>query len=209
MLVTQAFSDQIRTESLADHKAAEDSRFIAALMAGELSRDQYCAYLSQFQAVYASLDTASEAFKGIDQLDGFYDSKLLRSAAISADLTALGASDFPATPATAEYVGRINLLARTWPLGVLAHHYTRYLGDLSGGRIIAHRLARYLQLTPANGLAFYQFPEITKPPKYKDEYRARLDALELSDDERESFIEEVRVAYRMNSAVFTSLESLL
>lgn len=209
MLVTQAFSEQIRAESLADHKAAEDSRFIGALMAGELSREQYCAYLSQYQAVYASLDVASEALRSDPQLSGFYDPQLFRTAAIAADLSVLGATDVAATPATAEYVDRINALAGTWPLGVLAHHYTRYLGDLSGGRIIAQRLARFMQLTPAEGLAFYQFPAITKPPKYKQQYREQLDALELNGEERESLIEEVRVAYRMNSAVFASLESLL
>lgn len=209
MLVTGAFSEQIRNESLADHKAAEDSRFIAALMDGQLSREQYAAYLAQFQAVYASLDTASESLKRDLDLHGFYDPHLSRSAAIAQDLQALNCDGVEATAATARYVARINELAGTSNLGVLAHHYTRYLGDLSGGRIIAQRLARHLQLTPAEGLAFYQFPEITKPPKYKQEYRDRLDSLQLTADQREQFVEEVRLAYRLNSAVFTSLESLL
>lgn len=60
-----------------------------------------------------------------------------RLAATRADLTALG-QETPEDPlpATADYAAAIRTTAST-PERFIAHHYLRYLGDLSGGQAIA------------------------------------------------------------------------
>jgi heme oxygenase len=86
----------------------------------------------------------------------------------------------------------------------VAHHYTRYLGDLSGGQAIGRILDREFELDGA-GIAFYAFEAIPKPKPYKDAYRARLDALGLGPAEVRRVVDEVRVAFTLNQALFTEL----
>ena len=84
------------------------------------------------------------------------------------------------------------------------HHYTRYLGDLSGGQAIGRILDRTFELDGA-GIAFYDFPEIPKPKVYKDGYRARLDALGLGAADQERVVTEVKTAFQLNQALFVEL----
>jgi len=46
-----------------------------------------------------------------------------------------------------------------WPAGFVAHHYVRYLGDLSGGQILRRSLERAYPNAPT---AFYTFERIAK-----------------------------------------------
>ena len=94
--------------------------------------------------------------------------------------------------------------AGEWGGLLIAHHYTRYLGDLSGGQAIGRILDRTFELD-GKGIAFYDFPEIEKPKIYKDGYRARLDALGMSAEEQDRVVDEVKVAFRLNQALFVEL----
>ena len=70
---------------------------------------------------------------------------------------------------------RIRELARTWPGGFIAHHYIRYLGDLSGGRALGSKARKLYQLDD-DGVRFYRFDDIASPTEFKDGYRRLLDA---------------------------------
>ena len=87
----------------------------------------------------------------------------------------------------------------------MAHHYTRYLGDLSGGQAIGRVLARAYELEQPEGVRFYDFEDIPKPKPYKDAYRARLDALPLGEDDKAAVLAEVKVAFDLNGALFAEL----
>ncbi|NUP60678.1 MAG: biliverdin-producing heme oxygenase, partial [Nonomuraea sp.] len=54
---------------------------------------------------------------------------------------------------------------------------------------------------------FYIFDEVGSLPRFKTEYRARLDALglELDERERQRIIREVRLAYQLNTEVLAEL----
>ena len=91
-----------------------------------------------------------------------------------------------------------------WPGGFIAHHYTRYLGDLSGGQIIRTLLQRQYGFE-TNGVGFYLFADIAKPKLFKDTYRSQLDAVEWTEDERERVIDEVGLAFRFNTELFDDL----
>ena len=67
--------------------------------------------------------------------------------ALEADLRHLIGADWreriAPVPSTSAYAARILEAAEEgWAAGVIAHHYTRYLGDLSGGQMIARRVAK-------------------------------------------------------------------
>ena len=71
---------------------------------------------------------------------------------------------------------------------LVAHHYTRYLGDLAGGQVIGRTLEQLYALD-GQGLAFYAFPDIGRPVPYRRDYRERLDALPLSSAEQDEVVD--------------------
>ena len=221
MLVTEptqeqlSFAAQIKSSSQDNHTAAEESPFMATLVRGEFTVEQYAWLVKQLQVIYAALDANCAANAEHLDLAPFFTSKLQAAAALDADWDAISAidgvntEDIYITDATRAYANRLNELGTDWPAGLLAHHYTRYLGDLSGGRVISSVLGKGLPLTADNGLSFYEFPEIESIPAFRTHYRESLDNLDWNDETRERFIAEVNTAFDMNQNVFRSLEFVL
>ncbi len=175
-------------------------------MGGELSLGDYVRYLAQFGYVYEALESRDRP----EDPEILRDARLVRLPAIESDLRALGAADWrerrPPLPATVAYVARLREVASGGVPEYVAHHYTRYLGDLSGGQAIGAMIARHYGATP-DQLAFSRFDGIEKPVVYKREYREALDALGLSEDERAATVAEARRAFEYNAAIFDELGS--
>ncbi|WP_395110079.1 biliverdin-producing heme oxygenase, partial [Actinomadura sp. SCN-SB] len=110
----------------------------------------------------------------------------------------------PAGDPPRRYCARLREVCFDWPGGFVAHHYTRYLGDLSGGQYIGVQVRKNLGLAAGDdGVRFYRFPG--EPKSYKDRYRALLDDAPWDRAERARIIAEVKRAYRLNAAVTADL----
>ncbi len=188
------------------HDEAENSTFIEQLMGGKVSLAGYVNYLKSLRVVYAALEEASRQHAADPIVAELHDPALERLATLDADIETLstGAPEESLCQLTEAraYAARITAAAEEDPVRLVAHHYTRYLGDLSGGLAIGRILARTYELT--EGLTFYDFADI-KAKTYKDGYRARLDALPLNDAQREAGVDEVRTAFRHNQRNFAEL----
>ena len=57
----------------------------------------------------------------------------------------------------------------------------------------------------AEGVSFYHFEEIPKPKVFKDVYRDRLDALDLTADEIDRVVGEAQRAFDLNTSLFREL----
>lgn len=204
-VVDGPLSTAMREGSMAEHEAAEHSSFMTELMGGALVEQAYVDYLLRYRAVYAALETAARSRLDDPAVAAVHDPALERLAAIDADLDhwAPGGPRRTDSAAADAYVARLEA-ATAWGGLLVAHHYTRYLGDLSGGQAIGRILDRTYGLDGA-GIAFYDFAAIPKPKPYKDGYRARLDGLDLSAANKQRVVDEVKVAFRLNQAVFTEL----
>jgi heme oxygenase len=196
----------VRAASADDHRAAERRGFIMALMGGELSLAEYTRYLAQLAWVYEALET-----RGTRPGDpAVFDPALARLHAIDADLAALGASDWrtghPPLDATAVYTAHLRAITADGDdVRYLAHHYTRYLGDLSGGQAVAALVGRHYGATPEQ-LGFFRFDlGDGGAVRYKRRYRQAMNALALSPDEIDVLVAEVRESFRLNSAIFEAL----
>jgi heme oxygenase len=203
------FARAIRDATAAAHEGAESTPFAAALLAGEAGVTAWTALLTQLVAVYGALEAPAARLAEDPVAGPFVDAALHRVAGLRSDLDGIvGPSwrDVPALPATREYAGRIADVAATWPAGWVAHHYTRYLGDLSGGRMLAGAARRHLGLTD-DVLRFTSFDRIGSAKAYKDDYRARLDALGrvLAPAERAAVCEEACRAFAFNHGLFVAL----
>lgn len=192
----------MREGSAAEHAAAERSPFVSELVAGRVNERGYADYLRRLRVVYAALEDAVRSHRDDPMVSAVYDPALERLAAIDADLDhwAPGAGRAVESPAAEAYRDRI--AGAEWGGALVAHHYTRYLGDLSGGQVIGKVLDRTFGLGGA-GLAFYRFPMRPKP--YKDAYRSRLDGLTLDADEFDRAVDEVKAAFTLNQALFDEL----
>jgi len=201
-----ALSAAMREGSLAEHQAAEDSSFMSELLGGKVNEQGYADYLLRLRVVYATMEEIVDAHRDDAAVAAVADAALERLAAIDADLDhwLVDGDHSVESPAAEAYRHRLVAAAAEWPTLLVAHHYTRYLGDLSGGQAIGRILDRTFELDGA-GIAFYDFPEIEKPKIYKDGYRARLDALGLNAEEQERVVAEVRTAFRLNQALFVEL----
>ncbi|WP_161498732.1 biliverdin-producing heme oxygenase [Microterricola pindariensis] len=201
-----ALGARLRTETHDQHRSTESRTFIVRLMKGELSLADYTRYLAQMAWVYEALEsrTPSESDFAI------YDVRLNRLAEIESDLVALGAADWrsshPALPSTQRYADRLRELVATDSPRYVAHHYTRYLGDLSGGQAISRLVARHYAATDEQ-LAFYRFDGIENHVHFKREYREQLDALPLSEEESAAVVEEALAAFEFNGALFDELQT--
>ncbi|MDP9027147.1 MAG: biliverdin-producing heme oxygenase [Actinomycetota bacterium] len=202
----------IRAASAEDHRATESRGFITQLMSGERDLAEYARYLAQFAHVYEALESRPD---DLDDPESVFDPRLRRLTRIDSDLVALGAADWrtrwATLPATADYARHLRaLLASSDPLDntarYLAHHYARYLGDLSGGQAIAVLLARHYDASPTQ-LSFYDFSELGSVVHAKREYKERMNALEFDPASVDALTAEVLAAFRFNGAIFDQLDA--
>jgi heme oxygenase len=204
------FSQALRERTWASHGQSEGAGFMSDLMQGKGTRDDYIALVVQHYFIYEALEAAEAGFVGDAVASAFITPRLTRLPAIEADLEFLLGDDWRdqivPLPTTQRYVDRINTVAATWSGGFIAHHYTRYLGDLSGGQHIRRLMQRHFGFE-TNGVGFYFFDEIASPTDFKNTYRDELDAVDWSTEERERVIDEVLIAYRFNTELFEDLSA--
>lgn len=195
-------SQDLRTATEQAHRRAEHSPFMADLLEGRASAAAYTALTGQLLHVYRTLEDAVRRHADHPALSPLVDARLDRTGRLEADLHALGVDPttvevLPATRAYTERLGEADAVA------LVAHHYVRYLGDLSGGQAIATLVERHYGITDA--VTFYDFADLGKAKPYKDDYRARLDALPVAGPERERLLAEAVTAFELNQALFADL----
>jgi heme oxygenase len=203
------FSQALRERTWTGHGESEGAGFMSDLMSGKGTREDYIALVAQHYFVYEALEAAGAVFAGDPVAAPFLSDQLTRMPALEADLSFLlgdGWRDAIAPlPTTVRYVRRIHdLVAERWAGGFVAHHYTRYLGDLSGGQVIRRIMQRRFGFD-TNGVGFYLFDQIASPKEFKAIYREQLDAVAWDAGERERVIDEVLGAYRLNTGLFEDL----
>ncbi|WP_082156299.1 heme oxygenase (biliverdin-producing) [Cellulomonas sp. A375-1] len=200
-------SASLREGTRDQHSQAEGMEFIDGLVSGRLDRDAYTALAVQQLAIYTALERAGAVLRAVGDDHGLVFDELTRVPAIERDLAFLLGPDWSAQvtylPATLDYAQRLVACSSDVTL-YAAHAYTRYLGDLSGGQVVKRMVQRHYAV-PDDGVGFYDFPQIHKLKPFKDVYRDRLDQLPLDDEQVAATVEEARVAFRLNQAVFAEL----
>lgn len=207
---TTPLSLALREGTRAEHAAAEATTFVDDLLSGRLDVAAYVGLAVQQHAIYTALEAAGARLARQDRrAAAVVLTELHRVPAIEEDLRhLLGTTGSPRPPvlaATRDYADHLLTTAAHLTLWV-AHAYTRYLGDLSGGQVIHRALEHHYGLADA-GLSFYRFAGSPGVKPLRDRYRARLDALPLSVQEQADVVTEARVAFAYNRAVLAALGS--
>lgn len=201
------FAAEVRELTRADHRAAQSVTYFDALLSGHLDRAGYAALLEQLHVVYQTLEEAADAMRDDPVAGPFVVDELRRLPRIVEDLSFLHGPDWTDRitpgPATERYRARLREVAFSWPAGFVAHHYTRYLGDLSGGQVMARAVRRTYGFD-SDGVRFFLFPGLDARA-FKQHYRELLDSAPWDDVERRRFLDEVSCAYRLNTAMIEEL----
>lgn len=208
-------SARLRAVSFEGHTPPDDyspGRYYPAYTTGGLSREGVGAQAAQHYLMYEAIEGAAEHLR--DRLGDdfhFWIPQLHRLPSIEDDLRFWWGDGWrdriAATPGIREYVDRIRAVAfDSVPLYV-AHQYTRYLADLSGGQAIGRLVREAYGLGDGPGARFYEFREIEDPIAFKADYRLLLDLEGFSEDDIVRMESEVREAYRLNNLAFADLEA--
>lgn len=202
-------SEALRVSTREGHIAAETSPFIVSLMKGALDLSAYTRYLVNMAWLYEALERKSAVGTPVPGSDGLWDDRLWRITSITNDLDNLGVPDWrnttkPSRPMQS-YVAHLDSLTGRDDPRLISQHYTRYLGDLSGGQAIATLVARHYGATQ-DQLSFYRFDKIDNLVRFKETYRLTLDAIELDPLQRKQVLDEAKGAFIRHAEVFNELE---
>ena len=188
------------------HSRAERAEFMGRLLKGDLEDWQYALMLRSLWSIYDALEATLAAPDRHPALASFpLTPELERLLPLESDLRAVWGEDWssalPVTSAAQAYAERIRALGSEQPVLVLAHAYLRYLGDLSGGRILGRRIREQFGRDAG---AFYDFGP-ADPDALKAQIRGCLDGLELDPGDRRAFLSEAQDGLERHIRLFDEL----
>ncbi len=208
---TETLSAALRERTSALHRQAERTGFVSALLKGRATLGGYLSLLQGLLPVYEAMEHALAAHAhakssgvGLLALPAVY-----RTDAIRADLEEISAAtefEPPTLTAAEHYAKRVRMAGAGDGARLIAHAYTRYLGDLNGGRVLRTQLAKTLALDP-KALSFFDFPDIDDVRAFVASYRARIDQAGESLHNRDEILEESAQAFRCNIALSEAIET--
>ena len=205
------FMMDIREKTSLLHSAAENTGYIKKLVDGIASVEGYAEYIYNLEKMYKAIEDALDKNENNAVINPFVTKELYRSKLIRKDLEFLlgdKLNSMKLLASTEACVAKIEELSETKPELVVAYAYTRFLADLFGGRTFLSLLSTSYKISN-EGLNYYQFPEINDLRGYVMKYHNMLAEINLSDEMKVDFINEVNNAYIYNLAISNELEAKL
>lgn len=200
-------ADRLRAATAAAHRDVERGSFVQELLRGRVARADYVRMLTALLAIYTALEEGLARRRGDPWLAWIDLPTLRRVPALERDILhhmeRLGGARPPACEAARAYAGRLTELAEAAPALLVAHAYTRYLGDLSGGQALRRAVARSHDLADGAGLEFYAFAGDVEP--LRRGFREGLASLPACDAVAAAIVEEARVAFELHAVMFAEL----
>ena len=200
---------ELKTGTKRSHTAAESTKFVGSFLRGVVSEENYRTLIKDFYFVYSALEEEMERLKDDEFLNPIYFKELNRLNFLKMDLRYYYGPNWmmevKPSEACIQYVERIHEVADKDPYLLVGHHYTRYLGDLSGGQILKGIAEKALDLPKNEGLHFYDFPNIEDKKEFKTKYRSGLDKVTTDSHKINDIIAEANYAFRLNMYMFDEL----
>ena len=206
--MVEDFAKQIKVGTKKSHSAAENTKFVASFLRGVVNKESYRTLVANLYFVYTALEVVAEHLKENDEVSPLLFDELKRHKSLAKDLDYFYGEGwheniYP-SPATKRYIDRIREIGRQEPYLFIGHHYTRYMGDLSGGQILKGIAKRSLKLDD-EAFNFYEFKDILNPVDFKNNYRGTLNCLPLTQTQVDAIITEANYAFRLNMYMFDEL----
>jgi heme oxygenase len=204
---------QLREGTKKSHTMAENVGFIKCFLKGTVEKTSYRKLAGNLYFVYSAMEEEMERHRNHPILSKLYFPELNRKQSLEQDLYYYYGSNWkeevkPSEAAKA-YVSRIREVSNTQPELLIAHLYTRYLGDLSGGQILKGIAQKAMNLQDGQGTQFYEFNDISDEKAFKVNYRQQMDSVDIDQDMATRIVDEANDAFGMNMKMFNELEGNL
>jgi heme oxygenase len=202
----------LREGTKKSHTMAENVGFVKCFLKGVVEKTSYRKLVTNLYFVYSAMEEEMERLCQHQILSKIYFPELNRKQSLEKDLLFYYGpnwrNEIELSAAGKAYVQRIREVAVSQPELLVAHSYTRYLGDLSGGQILKKIAQRAMNLTEG-GTAFYEFENISDEKEFKNKYRQAMNDLPVDRETAEQIVEEANAAFGMNMKLFKELEGNL
>lgn len=213
-LADRDLSEQIKKVTKESHVRAESTELMLSFQRGQVTLPQFKLLLCSLYEIYQALEEAMDRNSDHPAVAPIYfPAELARLEAIEKDLEYFYGQDWKekivVPAATKRYCHRLRQIGKENPEFLVAHAYTRYLGDLSGGQVLGRIAQKSMGLKGSEGLSFFAFPGVSSPNLFKQLYRSRMNSVELTEEERNGVLEEAVRAFELNIQVFDDLQKLL
>jgi len=188
---------------------AQNTAFVTGFFKGLSNKESYTKLLTSYYFVYIAMEEAFDITteEGVRLMD---DAKLRRVDAVAMDMAYFHGDDWQEkiveSKATKKYVQRIQEIATQSPKLLIAHQYTRYLGDLFGGQMMGDMATTSLGLSSGLGIDFYKFEDIDSTSDFITKWYAKLNTLDLTDKEKEDIVDEANLVFDLNIEILEELE---
>lgn len=195
------------------HTMAENVGFVKCFLKGVVEKNSYRKLVANLYFVYSAMEEEMERLQQHPIVSKIYFPQLNRQRSLEQDLGFYYGINWRDQIAPSEaakaYIARIREVAATAPELLIAHSYTRYLGDLSGGQILKGIAQRAMNLANGEGTAFYEFKDIPDEKAFKANYRQVMNDLPIDEAHADLIVEEANAAFGMNMKMFNELEGNL
>lgn len=197
---------RLRTATRALHTQAEHSGVYHALLTGSGERSAYVLLLRNLVPVYCALERAltapsNQCFR--------VPADLFRTAALEGDLDSLAGPqwrrELALLPAARAYAGHLDAIAAVAPVRLAAHAYTRYLGDLAGGRILRRLVATRFGLAP-EFLTYFDYAGNDDVSALADQLRNVIEAVASTPHAADAVVDEALTAFRQTIAISEAVQ---
>ncbi|MFZ9737455.1 MAG: heme oxygenase (biliverdin-producing) [Prochlorotrichaceae cyanobacterium] len=211
--MTCDLAQQLREGTKQSHTAAENTAYMKCFLKGIVEREPFRKLLANLYFVYSALESELQRHQDHDIVGRTYFPELNRVNNLERDLAFYYGENWrdeiAPLPEGEAYVKRIREVAESDPLLLIAHAYTRYLGDLSGGQALQRIIRSALKLPEGEGTAMHEFEQLPTPEDkkaFKERYRDALNDLPLDAEAVQRIVAEANHAFQLNRDVVHGLE---
>ncbi|HIK28216.1 MAG: heme oxygenase (biliverdin-producing) [Oscillatoriaceae bacterium SKW80] len=211
--MSQNLAERLREGTKHSHTAAENTAYMKCFVKGIVEREPFRKLLANLYLVYSTLEEALRQHLDNPVVGALYFPELNRTANLEKDLAFYYGENWREQiiplPAAQVYVERICEIAATEPVLLIAHAYTRYMGDLSGGQALKNIVRSALNLPPNCGTALHEFealPTVEARRAFKEKYRQALNSLPIDEETIQRVIDEANYAFKLNRDLMHELE---
>jgi heme oxygenase (biliverdin-producing, ferredoxin) len=202
---------KLREGTTKSHSMAENVSFVKSFLSGVIDKKSYRQLVANLYFVYSTIEEEIKQNSNHKMINPIYFTELNRKASLEKDLKFYYGNEWQnqiePSPATQVYIQRIRAISNTQPELLIAHAYTRYLGDLSGGQILKRIAQNAMNLSGEEGTAFYTFEQIENEQVFKHQYRSALNSIEVTDEQTKDIVSEANIAFTLNMKIFEELNS--
>ncbi|GET39201.1 biliverdin-producing heme oxygenase [Microseira wollei] len=206
-------ANRLREGTAHSHTAAENTAYMKCFLKGIVEREPFRKLLANLYFVYSTLEEALRRHQDHPAVGAIYFPELNRTANLERDLAFYYGDSWreqiTPLPAGQVYVNRLEEIANNDPVLLIAHSYTRYMGDLSGGQALKNIVRSALNLPPDLGTGLHEFEQIPTAEarrEFKEKYRLALNSLPIDEATIQRIVDEANYAFQLNRDVVHDLE---